>query len=474
MRKQLFLFTFIFFSIGVFAQEKQPNVLFILADDLGVNALNCYGNGKVHSPNIDRLAAEGVRFTNGYSSAPVCAPARASIMTGQYIPRHKIYRVVDRFKKDKKTLENMKFLPPELNRPTDKQVGLSLEKITIAEALQPEGYATAAFGKWACGTKDLGMGAQGFEESIETTKHYNFKIDPPQSDVLEGEYNADYTTRKGIDFMRKSVAAEQPFFLYMPYYLVHKPLEPKPEYLKYFKEKYKEEFNEETLKVLAMIKSLDESVGQLLAALEDLGIEEETIIIFTSDNGHYKVQDNFFNQPYRDFKGTTYEGGIRVPYIFKWKNKIEAGSVSEEAIINIDLYPTILNLTNSPAPENYILDGEDISPLLLNGSKKTKRTELVWQYANYARYNPKKNTWASKWVNVIQSGAYKMTEDVETGTYHLYDLNKDPYEQNELAGKLPAKIKELTQKLEAWKIETGSETPRLNPAYIGQSLPNEE
>ncbi len=451
----------------LYSQNSKPNVLFILADDLGVNALNCYGNQKVESPNIDQLAADGMRFTNGYANDPTCAPSRASIVTGQYVPRHGIYRVTDRHQQKKEWLSNMKYLPPQILRPTGKQPGIDPEKITIAEALQAAGYATAAFGKCHFGTKDLSFRAHGFEEAVETTKHYDFKHEPAQTDILDNEYNADYTTRKGIDFMKRKVQKEQPFFLYMPYYLVHKPLEPKPEYLQYFKDKYGNEFNDEILKVLAMIKSLDESVGQLLTALKELGIEENTMIIFASDNGHYKIKDNFFNQPYRAYKGSTFEGGIRVPYIFKWKNKIAANATSAEPILHIDLYPTILGLTQTEVPADYILDGKDLTPVLSGEKSKLDRTALIWQYTNYAGFNQKKNSWRSSWVNVIQSEGYKMTEDVETGRYFLYNLNEDPYEKYEIAGERPEKLKQLRKLLEEWKSETGSELPRPNPDFMG-------
>ena len=267
--------------------------------------------------------------------------------------------------------------------------------------------------------------------------------------------------------MKKSVKENKPFFAYVPYYLVHKPLEPKPEYLKYFKEKYKNNsaISEKEIKVLAMIKSLDENVGQLIFALKELGIEDNTIIVFTSDNGHYKTDNFIFTKPYRGYKGKTYEGGIRVPYIFKWKNHIPEKSVSTEPIIHVDIYPTLSGLTGTPVPENYPLDGEDLSPVLLGEKKHTKRDALVWEYTNYTRYNTKKHKFASEWVNVIQSEGIKLTEVVETGTYYLYNLNNDPYETNEVSAKYPKEVAKLKIKLEKWKKEVGYEPPRRNPDY---------
>lgn len=450
-------------------QEEKPNVLFILADDLGINALNCYGNDIVESPNIDKLYDEGIHFTNGYSNDPTCAPSRASIMSGQYVPRHKVYRVADRYKKQKGTLEHMKYLPPQNYKLQGSGGGLALDKITLGEAFQNNGYITAAYGKWHLGKNKLGIPNQGFDEGFEVTGHYNFKTSPHQDTIDNSEYSADFITRKTKEFIAKAVKKHKPFFAYVPYYLVHKPLEPKPEYLKYFKEKLKGNANvsEKEIKVLAMIKSLDESVGQLTDYINDLGIERNTIIVFVSDNGHYKTENRIFTLPYRGYKGNTYEGGIRVPYIFKWKGKIKPNTVSTEPVIHIDIYPTLLGLTNSKLPENYTIDGEDLTPVLLDSGKKTKRDALVWEYTNYARYNPRKKTFASQWVNVIQMDGFKLTEVVEDGTYYMFNLNDDPYETKEIIAKYPKEANKLKTRLEQWKKETGYEPPKRNPEYLG-------
>jgi len=449
-------------------KQQKPNVLFILADDLGINATHCYGNKLVESPNIDKLYEEGMHFTNGYSNDPTCAPSRASIMSGEYVPRHKVYRVADRYKHQKGTLEHMKYLPPPVNMVKGVGHGMSLDRITIAEALKANGYTTAAYGKWHLGHGELGVRHQGFDHGFEMTGHYTLKTDPkqnyPKDDSL---YSSDLVTDSIIKFMTNSVKSGKAFFAYVPYYLVHKPLEPKPEYLKYFKKKLEgnSEVGPQEVKVLAMIKSLDENVGQLMAALKELGIEDNTIVVFVSDNGHYKTESNIFNQPYRGVKGQTYEGGIRVPYIFKWNNHIKAHSESTQPIIHVDIYPTLLGLTQTEAPKNYILDGEDISPILLGKAKKCKRDALVWEYTNYARYNKRKKTFASEWVNVIQMDGFKMTEVIESGDYYLYNLNNDPYETKEVADKYPEEVAKLKARLEEWKKNTGYQPPIPNPDY---------
>jgi arylsulfatase A-like enzyme len=268
--------------------------------------------------------------------------------------------------------------------------------------------------------------------------------------------------------MREMHTAKRPFFLYMPYYLVHKPLEPKPEILAYFKAKLGAELSTETLKVLAMIKSLDESVGQLLTALEEMGVEGETLVAFVSDNGHYKTEDAIFNRPYRGNKGETLEGGIRVPYIFCMPGRIPAGSERTTPILHVDLYPTLLDVTGVARPTEQLLDGESLVPILEGIRVEAKRDALVWQYTNYAGYNAKRGNFRSSWVNVIQSEGYKLTEDVETGEYTLFNLNADPYEANEIAAGNPEVIARLSAKLASWKQRTGSEMPRANPDYSGK------
>ena len=446
---------------------EKPSVLFILADDLGINALHCYGNDLVESPNIDILYNEGMHFTNGYSNDPTCSPSRGAIISGQYAPRTGIYRVADRYKKNKRTLGNMKYLPPANNIVEGKGKGLGLDKITIAEAFKQNGYATAAYGKWHLGHGELGIKSHGFDEGYEMLGHYNYRTDPKQIDVDPNEYSADRVTANTIDFMRRSVESGETFFTYVPYYLVHKPLEPKEEHLNHFAEILKDNPNvgPDEVKVLAMIKSLDESVGQLLDAVKELGIDNNTIIVFTSDNGHYKTEHNIFNQPYRGQKGQTFEGGIRVPYIFKWPDHIPAGTVSQEPIIHVDIYPTLLGLTGSKAVKDYVLDGEDISPILFNPQKKSTRDALIWEYTNYANYNTKRETFASEWVNVIQMNGYKLTEVVESNSYYLYNLNEDPYETKDVLVDYPKEVKKMKIRLQKWKNDVGYAYPIENPDY---------
>lgn len=468
---KLFLTAF-FASLHLCAQQQQPNVLFILADDLGINALQCYGNDIVETPNIDKLASQGMRFMNGYSNDPTCAPSRASIMTGQYAPRTNIYRVIDRYKTAKNAAEmrqHMKYIPPATNHLYSKDNGLDPSNFNIAQAFRSNGYKTAAFGKWHLGKGTSSMHEIGFDEAIETQKHYGFTTHPVQSDYDNKTYNADYCTEKGIDFLKRSAKAKQPFFLYMPYYLVHAPFQPKEKYVNHFSKQFKGTAydHKNVIEVVSMIKSLDDSVGELLQALKELDLEDNTIVVFTSDNGHYKVKgNNLFALPYRGNKGDAWEGGIRVPYIFKWKGKIAANSSSTLPTIHVVLYPTFLELTGLEAPKNHILDGKSIKNTLLGTQEKTDKKPLIWFYTNYSGFNSKTKKFISKWTNVIQEDGYKLLEDVDSGTFELYDLKNDPSETKNIYKANSKRAIALQQKLEHWKKETKLPAPIPNPEYI--------
>lgn len=464
------LFVGLMFWLSINSQDKKPNVLFILADDLGINALNCYGNKIVESPNIDKLFSKGMHFENGYSADPTCAPSRAAILSGQYAPRTNIYRVIDRYMlgdKGEEMRKEMKYLPPESNHLYSEDNGLDPNNFNMAKAFKSNGYTTAAFGKWHLGKGTSAMHNIGFDEAIETKKHYEFETYPKQTDYDSKVYNADYCTEKGIEFIKKSVKQEKPFFLYMPYYLVHAPFQPKEKYVKHFEEKLKgtEYDHKRVIDILSMIKSLDDSVGDLLNALEEMGLDENTIIVFTSDNGHYKVKENnMFALPYKGNKGDIWEGGIRVPYIFKWPNKIQENSESNVPIIHVDLYPTLAELAQLKLNEDHILDGKSLKNVLFEEGN-FKEQPFIWFYTNYSGYNSKTKSFVSTWSNVIQENNYKLIEDVETGAYALFNLKKDPLEKNNIYSSNLEIASNLKAILNKWKLDTGIPEPRVNPEY---------
>jgi arylsulfatase A-like enzyme len=444
-------------AIEKIQKNARPNIILILADDLGYGGLGCYGNGFVETPNIDKLCSQGMKFTDGHAAAPTCAPSRAAIISGQYAPRTDKYRVMEHHKGKE---EFMRWLmPPDALR-------LYLEKITIAEALKPAGYATAMFGKWHLGYEEKNHPIhQGFDEAIESHgAHFNFKTDPVV-EYPKGAYVGDFFTDKAVEFIDEQVEEQKPFFLYMPYFLIHGPMEAKQEHLDYFKKKLPKTFPEKYLYWTAMTKSLDENVGRLLDRLDQLKIADNTLVIFASDNGGApdKFHLNSFNQPLRMYKGETYEGGIRVPYIFRFPGKIKPGTVCDEPIHGIDLYPTCLDAAGVDQPDDYILDGLSLMPCLeSDGSGTLNRDALYWYYPKCSAYNAKTDQWGNTWRNVIRAGDYKLIEYIEFGTTELFNLKDDIGEKIDLAKTQPEKAKELQEMLAQWKESIGAAKPIPN------------
>ena len=444
-------------SLSLCANDN-PNIIFILADDLGSQSLNCYGNEFMETPNIDQLAKDGMRFTQGYANCATCKPSRAAIFSGQYAPRTKIYRVVDRHKGLE---QHVKFQIPKDNRQ------LSLETVTMAEALKPAGYKTALFGKWHLGEQGNHPLKQGYDVAIKSHKtHFNFKTDP-HVDHNPDEYVADFMTDRGIEFMKQCNKEKTPFFLTMTYFQIHGPYQAKADDLAHFQKKFADKYEKKIPIIAAMLKNLDDNVGRLVKAVNDLGIADNTLIVFTSDNGGYKVTDNILNGELREYKGQIYEGGIRVPYIFKWPGKIKANSVSNERIIGVDLYPSLLGLARIASPKNHTLDGADFSSLLQGDSNSFKNQDKFCFYPKYAKISKKSKRWIDSWRNVIYSDNLKLIEYPEYNEYELFDVNKDQREENNLSTSQPEKSEELKKKLRQWLEETQAPKLELNPGFLG-------
>ncbi len=442
------------------AMAEKPNVVFILADDLGIGGLHCYGNEWLETPNLDRLCSEGMKFSNGYASHPTCQPSRIAILSGQYAPRTGGYRVKDHHKGQEHLI---RYKVPELT-------GLALDKTTIAECFRDAGYATAMFGKWHAGNyrKELHPRYHGFETAFECNSHYDAARSDPKVELPEGMDFAEFFTGKAIDFMMHAKGEGKPFFLYMPYYLVHAPFETRQDYIDYFNRKLKGmEFvdrNADRIPVVAaMTRHLDDCVGRLIAALKESGLEKDTLVVFTSDNGSY-CQDLVGD--YRGTKGDVYEGGLRVPYIFRWPGMIEPGSVSTERITHIDLYPTFLDFAGIAPPENHPLDGLSLAPLLSGETGRLPARPIVCYYPKYAQFDKKTEQWKKPWRNVMFGGDYKLREVVEYGTFELYNLKADPLEQKDLSKSHPEKTQELIQKLRKWEKKVGAPPLELNPDYV--------
>lgn len=426
----------------------RPNIVFILTDDLGWTDLGCQGSKFYETPNIDRLAAQGMRFTSGYTCGPNCQPTRAALMTGQYGPRTGVYTVgsIDRFDWSQRPL-----------RPVENVQQLPLDKVTIAQALKSAGYATGMFGKWHLGQDAKHHPSQrGFDEAIVSMgQHFEFATSP-KVDYPAGTYLADFLTDRATDFIRRHKA--EPFFLYLPHFGVHSPHDAKPELIAKFKDMPAAGGHRDPT-YAAMIASVDESVGRVVALLDELKLSDNTLVIYSSDNGGVGgyaregikrgggITDN---APLRSGKGSLYEGSFRVPYIFRWTGKVTAGVTCDTPIISVDLYPTLLEVAGAKPPANHPLDGVSCLGLLTTGGKAPlPRDAIFWHFPGYLGAG--QDSWRTTPAGAIRTGDWKLIEFFEDGRLELYNLRDDIGEQNNLAAKMPDKASDLHARLVAWR-----------------------
>lgn len=439
-------------------QPGRPNIVFILADDLGWTDLAVQGSKYYETPHIDRLAAEGLRFTDCYTCGPNCQPTRAALLSGQYAPRTGVYTVggIGRFNWQSRPL-----------RPVENVVKLPLDKITLAQSLKQAGYATGMFGKWHLGNDPEHHPAQrGFDEAIESSgQHFNFKTDPRQ-DVPEGAYLADWLTERAVDFITRH--KDQPFFLYLPHYGVHSPHEAKQATIARFQGKPSAGGHYDPT-YAAMIASVDESVGRLLATLKELKLDDKTLVVFTSDNGGVggyqaagvkKAKSITDNAPLRGGKGMLYEGGTRVPYIARWPGVIAPGQTTATPIITVDMYPTLLEVAGAARPKDYPLDGRSIVPVLKSGGTATLERPLFWHFPGYLGAG--QDSWRTTPAGAIRHGDWKLIEFFEDGHLELYNLANDLSQQHDLAKSEPQRVESLRAELVAWRKQIGAKLPTPN------------
>jgi arylsulfatase A-like enzyme len=440
------------------AEPAPPNIVFILADDLGYTDLACYGSRYYETPQIDRLAAQGLRFTSGYTCGPNCQPTRAALISGQYGPRTGVYTVgsIDRFNWPSRPL-----------RPVDNVEALPLEKITLAQTLKTAGYATGLFGKWHLGQQGPHHPAQrGFDEAIVSMgAHFNFKTQPLVA-YPEGTYLADFLTDKAVDFIRRHRA--RPFFLCLHHFAVHAPHHAKQNLIDRFEPKAPAGGHHSPV-YAAMIASVDESVGRVLQVLDECQLAERTLVIFTSDNGgvggyeREGIQGGSItdNAPLKGGKGMLYEGGIRVPYIFRWAGKIPPGKECDTPINSVDLYPTLLELAGAAPPADYPLDGVSYAALLTSGGRATlQREALYWHFPGYLGAG--QGTWRTTPAGALRAGDWKLLEFFEDGRRELYNLRDDVGERHDLAAQLPDKVAQLHGQLTAWRNRIHAPLPTTN------------
>ncbi|MBT6765074.1 MAG: sulfatase [Prolixibacteraceae bacterium] len=445
----------LFLCIFIQAKEK-PNIVFILIDDLGWKDVGFMGTEYYETPNIDRLAKGRMIFTQAYANAANCAPTRACLLSGQYSPRHGLFTVGN---SDRGKSNDRRLVPVENNKE------ISLSKITIAEALKPAGYVSAAIGKWHVGnTPQL----QGFDIGVEKPdvgfKQGHFKDD--------GEYLTDRLTDEAVKFIKEN--KNKPFFLYLAHHAVHTPIQAKNEIVTGFKDKPGIDCHNDAT-YAAMIQSVDESVARVNQTLEVLGLSENTILIFFSDNGGYGPKTCM--KPLRGGKGMYYEGGIREPMFVYWPGKIKPETMCDVPVISTDFYPTFVKLAGAKYPENYPLDGLNISPLF-NGGKSLQRDKLFWHFPGYLQaYGALKDEsrdplFRTRPVSVVRKGDWKLLlfheewildggrEKIKTNnSVELYNIKKDIGEKINLCNIEIEQRDELLDDLLNWQKETNASIP---------------
>ena len=491
-------------SVAQEASERPPNIVFFLVDDLGWSDVGVFGSTFYETPNIDRLAEQGVRFTNAYAAAHVCSPTRAALMTGKYPAR---LRLTD-------------WLPGRPGRDFErllsgeKLAALPLGEFTLAEALKEHGYRTGIFGKWHLGDGEAGPLHQGFDVQVprfygSTPRGGYFPPYRMEGLIVEGEpdeYLTDRVTDFAVEFIEQS--HEEPFFLYLSLFSVHDPIEGRPDLVLHYREKLKaaqapvgpayslegnpddpepltlaqldalgqepshREYrvlprstvkikqHQDNVQFAAMVTAVDDSMGRVLSTLEELELSENTIVVFYSDNGgmaaanfgnpdrvvdpgELDVAYSTSNLPLRGAKGWLYEGGIRVPLIVRWPGGGQAGAVRDEPVISTDFYPTLLEMAGLPARPDQHVDGVSFTAALQGGA--FERDAIFWHFPHYSNHGMQSPGGA------IRDGAYKLLEYFENGTVQLFDLQNDPGEQHDLVAEEPEKAAELRARLHNWR-----------------------
>jgi arylsulfatase A len=469
---------FMLFGCGspVKQDSKKPNILFIVADDLGWADLKCYGADLHETPNIDKLAARSVMFLNSYAAAPVCSPTRASLMTGLY-PARLNFTIWSEAASvsERKNQEIYKYLPPQTLE------NLPLEEVTIAEKLKENGYLTAHIGKWHLGDLMHFPETQGFDVSVAASQRgapptyfYPYKGEAfgelrfvgNLGTSSKGKYFTDrkgeYLTDRLTDEAMKMIsdAGSRPFYLNLWYYNVHTPLEAKAEDTEYFRKKLSPGFHHQNETYAAMVKSVDDNVGRLMKKLDELGIADNTVVIFISDNGgyinEYKNKTVTSNFPLRSGKGSLYEGGIRIPTIIFLPNNPQNGKKIETPVSTIDFYPTLLDITGTV--NNIPVDGKSILPLLKgNADTSLQNRTLYWHYPHYYPTTTP--------VSAIRDGKWKLMEYLEDGHTELYNLDADPGETRNLVNEEQKKAGVLLENLQNWKKSVDARRIVPNPNY---------
>ena len=451
-----------------FAATPQPNILFILADDMGWSDLGCYGADLHETPHIDRFAGESVRFTNAYAMS-VCSPTRSTLMTGKHAARLHFTIWAEGAESGGPKNRKLREAPSIWNLPHT--------ETTIAKHLHEAGYLTALVGKWHLGDWLYYPESHGFDINIGGTNWgapetfwwpysgsgrfgNEFRYVPHLEYGKPGEYLTDRLTDEAIKVIDH--AGEQPFFIYLAHHSVHTPIEAKEADVQHFDAKLRDGMKHKHAVYAAMTKNLDDDVGLILDHLKERGLDKNTLVIFASDNGGYIGSDKASgrdmpvtnNAPLRSGKGSLYEGGIRIPLIIRWPGITGTGGICDEPVATMDLFNTLLSAAGLPNEKN---DGIDLTPVLKQPASKLERDALFFHYPHYYHTTTP--------VSAVRSGDWKLLEFFEDQHLELYNLRDDLGEQHDLAKEMPDKANALRDQLQAWRESVGAALPTLNPDF---------
>lgn len=411
-----------------------PNIVFILADDLGINDLHCYGRADHHTPNLDRLAQQGMRFTSAYCAQPICSPSRAAILTGKTPARLHLTTYLP----GRPDCVSQKVLHPEI----EMQVPLG-EKL-ISEYFKEAGYVSAAISKWHVGGRGFGPLEQGFD--LYHPGQANTK--PSATEGGKGEYDLTAAAEKFIEANR-----ERPFLVYLAHNAPHIPYDAQPARIANNAGAFEPVY-------AGVIETLDDTVGRLLARLDALNLADHTLVVFTSDNGGLHVPEGphprvTHNTPYRAGKGFVYEGGLRIPLIVRWPGRVPAGRVVDTPVINTDWLPTLLELCGQPVPTG--LDGRSFASLL-TGKGESPERPLFWHFPHYTNQG-------SRPSGAMREGRWMFVEYYDEEKVELYDLAANPSETRNLAPQQPERVARMRAALAAWRVEVNAQENRPNPDF---------
>lgn len=419
---------------GECAEPAQPNILFILCDDLGINDLHCYGRQDHHTPNLDRLAQQGMRFTSAYCGQPICSPSRAAILTGKTPARLHLTTYLP----GRPNAASQKLLHPEI------QMQVPLEEGMICDYLKQAGYATAAVGKWHVGGPKFGPLEHGFD-AYHPGKPNTM---PSATEGGKGEYDLTAAAEKFIEEHQ-----DRPFFVYLAHNTPHIP---------YDAQAARIDSNAQAFEPVyaGVIETLDDTIGRLMDKLDALKLADKTIVVFTSDNGGLHVPEGphpkiTHNTPYRAGKGFVYQGGLRIPLIVRWPGHVPAGEVTDDPVINTDWVPTLLDLIGQPVPAG--LDGESFAALL-TGRGPAPGRKLFWHFPHYTNQG-------SRPGGAVRDGNWMMVEYYDEEKAELYDLREDIRETRDLASSQPERVSRMREALADWRNEVNAQGNTPNPDF---------